>query len=55
MEVGFFLGVIEFGAKAYFPEMNSAQWGATRELRKSKTGSKKVKQAECANPRQCST
>ena len=33
MEVGFFFGggVIEFGAKAYFPEMNSAQWGATRD------------------------
>ena len=31
MEVGFFFGggVIEFGAKAYFPEMNSAQWGAS--------------------------
>ena len=30
----FFLGggVIEFGAKAYFPEMNSAQWGASRVL-----------------------
>ena len=26
---GFFGGVIEFGAKAYFPEMNSAQWGAS--------------------------